>query len=144
MLTIDTNILMYKSGDDHPLKRPCTQIIALIAEGKLQAMTTPEAIQEFAHIFARRRGRRAAAQRAAEYAELLAPLLLSEAEHLETGLQLWSDNEQLGAFDAVLAAVALDTKYATVVSADRAFAAVPGLRHVYPDADGVASLVGTS
>ena len=105
-------------------------------------MTTPEAIQEFAHIYALRRGRRAAVQRATEYAVLLAPLRLSEPEHLEAGLQLWVDNEQLGAFDAVLAAVALDTKYATIVSADRAFASVPGLTHVFPDDDGVASLIG--
>lgn len=144
VLTIDTNVLMYDAGDDHPLRAPSQRIIQLIADGELQAMTTPEAIQEFAYIFARRRGRRAAVRLAAEYAELLAPLRLTEAEHLETGLQLWSDNEQLGAFDAVLAAVALDTKYATIVSADRAFAAVPGLTHVYPDADGVASLVGAS
>lgn len=141
MLTIDTNILMYDAGDDHPLRAPCQQIIRLIADGDLEAMTTPEAIQEFAHIYARRRGRRAAVQRATEYAELLAPLRLSEPEHLESGLQLWADNEELGAFDAILAAVALDTKYATIVSADRAFASVPGLTHVYPDHHGVASLL---
>ena len=140
MLTIDTNVLMYKSGGDHRLKAPCTQILALIAEGQLEATTTPEAIQEFAHIFARRRGRRAAVERATEYAVLLAPLRLSEPEHLEAGLQLWADNEQLGAFDAVLAAVALDTQSATIVSADRAFASVPGITHVFPDDAGVASL----
>ena len=141
MLTIDTNILMYKSGDDHRLREPCTRIISLIADGTLEAMTTPETIQEFAHIYARRRGRRAAVDRAIEYAELLAPLCLSESEHLEAGLRLWADNEQLGAFDAVLAAVALDTKYATVVSADRAFASIPGITHVFPDEAGVASLI---
>ena len=141
MLTIDTNILMYKSGDDHPLKEPCTRIISLIADGTLEAMTTPETIQEFAHVYARRRGRRAAVDRAIEYAELLAPLRLSEPEHLEAGLRLWVDNEQLGAFDAVLAAVALDTKQATVVSADRVFASIPGITHVFPDEAGVASLI---
>lgn len=141
MLTIDTNVLMYKSGGDHPLKAPCTRLISLIAEGELEAMTTPEAIQEFAYLYARRRGRHAAVQRATEYAELLAPLRLSEPEHLAAGLQLWADNEALGAFDAVLAAVALDTKYATIVSADRAFASVPGLTHVYPDDEGIASLI---
>lgn len=141
MLTIDTNVLIYKSGGDHPLKAPCTRIMALIAGGQFEAMTTPEAIQEFAHIYARRRGRRTAMQLATEYADLLAPLRVSEVEHLEAGLQLWADNENLGAFDAVLAAVALDTKYATIVSADRAFASVPGLTHVFPDEAGIASLI---
>lgn len=141
VLTIDTNILMYKSGDDHPLKEPCTRIISLISDGTLSAMTTPEVIQEFAHIYARRRGRDAAKQRAVEYAILLSPLRVSEPEHLEVGLGLWADNEQMGAFDAILAAVALDTKYATVVSADRAFATIPGITHVFPDAEGIASLI---
>lgn len=141
MLTIDTNILMYKSGGDHPLRAPCGRIMALIADGTLDAMTTPEAIQEFAHIYARRRGRRAAVQRAIEYAELLGPLRLTEPEQLELGLQLWAEHDQLGAFDAVLAAVALDTKCATVVSADRAFASIPGITHVFPDAEGIASLL---
>ena len=141
MLLIDTNVLMYKSGAEHPLKEPCTQVMSLIAEGRLKAMTTPEAIQEFAHIYGRRRDRQSAAQRAVEFAEVLAPLRMTEAEHLEVGLALWQEHEELGAFDAVLAAVALDTKHATIVSADRAFGVVPGLTHVYPDAEGIRSLI---
>lgn len=50
----------------------------------------------------------------------------------------------LGAFDAVLCAVALESGADAPVSADRAFAAVPGLHHVVPDADGVAQLLGPS
>lgn len=142
MLLIDTNVLMYASGGDHPLRDPSKHIIAQISEGRLKAMTTPEAIQEFAHIFGRRRGRRAATQLAMEFATLLAPLRMTEAEHIEQGLALWQEHEELGAFDAVLAAVALDTKYTTIVSADRAFAVVPGLRHVYPDTEGITSLLG--
>lgn len=138
---IDTNVLMYASGGNHPLKAPCDKIILAIADDDLVATTTPEAIQEYAHIFARRRGRRAAVERATEFATLLAPLLPTEHEHLAAGLQLWADNEQLGAFDAIFAAVALDTKYATIVSADRAFTSVPGLNHVFPDVEGVASLL---
>lgn len=140
MLTIDTNILVYASGGEHSLREPCRQIIGLIMEGHLEAMTTPEVIQEFAHVHSKRRARAATVAQAHEFAALLAPLRLSEPEHLEVGLQLWADNEQLGAFDSVLAAVALDTKYATVVSADRAFASVPGITHVFPDEAGIASL----
>jgi predicted nucleic acid-binding protein len=116
-------------------------IVAAITSGDLPAMTTPEVIQEFAHVRGRRSGRIIAASFAHDFATMLAPLRMTEAEHLETGIELWREHEELGAFDAVLAAVALDTKYATIVSADRAFAAVPGLNHVYPDAEGVRSLV---
>lgn len=45
----------------------------------------------------------------------------------------------VGAFDVVLCAVALESG-ADALSPP--FAAVPGLRHVAPDADGVAQLLG--
>lgn len=140
MIFLDTNVLAYEQGGEHELRGPCKAILEAVAKQALQAATTPEVIQEFAHIHARRRNRETAATAAAHFSKLLAPLRITEPEHLEVGLALWAKHEQLGCFDAVFAAVALDSKYATVVSADRAFASIPGLHYVYPDADGVASL----
>jgi predicted nucleic acid-binding protein len=76
-----------------------------------------------------------------DYADLLAPLLTIEDEHLRRGLSLFEHNKQLGAFDAVLAASALDTDASTLVSADSAFAHVSNLPHVVPDAAGVEQLL---
>lgn len=140
VIFLDTNVLAYEQGGDHALRAPCKAIFKAIADHDLDAATTPEVIQEFAHIHARRRGREVASAAARHFAALLTPLRLTEPEHLNAGLALWAEHEDLGCFDAILAAVALDSKYATVVSADRAFAAVPGLHHVYPDAEGLASL----
>lgn len=144
VLFLDTNVLVYANGGEHALKSPCEEVLDAISVGSLQATTTPETIQEFAHAFARRRGRTVSAEIATRYAILLAPLRVTGAEHLQAGLALWQVTAQLGAFDAVLAAVALDSEDATVVSADRAFADVPGLRHVFPDDAGVAELIDTS
>ncbi|WP_375001788.1 type II toxin-antitoxin system VapC family toxin [Aeromicrobium sp. CTD01-1L150] len=142
MPLIDANVLIYARGMEHSLKEPCSQIITAIHQGHLRASATVETLQEFAHAFARRRGRRVSAQVAQQYSVVLAPLRTTEPDHLIEGLELWHAHESLGCFDAVLAAIALDSKDPTIVSADRAFADVPGLRHVYPDADGVASLLG--
>lgn len=140
VIFLDTNILAYEQGGEHELRVPSKIIAKAIADGDLAATTTPEVIQEFAHIHARRRGRTPAARAARHFAALLAPLSLTEPEHLRAGLELWATHEDLGCFDAVLAAVALDSTDATVVSADRAFAAVHGLHHVFPDGAGIASL----
>ncbi len=76
-----------------------------------------------------------------DYAELLSPLLPVGGEHLERGLALFERNARLGAFDAVLAAAALDVGAAALVSADGAFAGVADLPHVTPDAAGIACLL---
>lgn len=103
-----------------------------IALRRVEATTTPEVIQEFAYIRARRHGRADAVELARRYAELLSPLLLVEAVHLDRGLRLFEEHPELGAFDAVLAAAALANDAAALASADGDFAVVPGLRHVAP------------
>lgn len=116
--------------------------MAAAADGRIEATTTPEVIQELAHVRARRRDRADAAALARDYAELLSPLLVVGREQLDRGLILFESTPGLGAFDAVLAAAAIEADAGALVSADRAFASVGDLRHVFPDADGIATLLG--
>ena len=140
MIVLDTTVLVYAKGADHPLRDPCRRLIEAIAEGDIEATTTAEVIQEFAHVRARRRGRADAASLGRDYNELLSPLLPVSGEDLERGLVLFEQLEQLGAFDAVLAATAIAARAKALVSADTAFAAIPQLPHVVPDAGGVSQL----
>jgi hypothetical protein len=116
----------------HPLQEGCSRIVRAAGTGRIRATTTVEVIQEFAHVHGRRRERTLVARRARDYAELLAPLLVVDSSDLERGLDLWAETPALGAFDAVLAAVARDRSAVALVSADSAFAAVADLRHVEP------------
>lgn len=141
MIVLDTTVLVYAKGAEHPLREPCRELIEAIAEGALQATTTVEVIQEFAHVRARRRDRADAAALARDYAELLSPLLQVTGEDLRTGLDMFERNTVLGAFDAVLAACAIARGARALVSADVAFAKAPGLDVVVPDTDGVRSLL---
>ena len=127
MILVDTTVLVYAVGQDHPLATPARALLSAIRDGALDARTTPEVIQEFAHVRARRRTRLDAAHLAQAYAALLGPLQPVSAQHLTAGLALWRDVSTLGAFDAVLSAVAIALD-AELVSADRAFGDVPGLR----------------
>jgi len=142
VIVLDTTVLVYAKGKAHPLRDPCRELIAAIADGRLRATTTVEVIQEFVHVRAQRRDRADAVALGSDYADLLSPLLMPTGEHLRGGLTLFEHTERLGAFDAVLAASALDAGAHALVSADTAFAAVPGLTHITPDDMGVATLLG--
>ena len=141
MIVLDTTVLVYAAGVDHPLKEPCRRLIAAVADGAVAATTTVEVLQELAHVCARRRGRDDAAALGAAYATLLSPLLPVGSDDLDEGLRLFRAVPSLGAFDCVLAATALRRSATALVSADAAFAGVPGLVAVQPDAAGVERLL---
>jgi uncharacterized protein len=141
VIVLDTTVLVYAKGAEHAYRDPCRELIAAIADRRLQATTTAEVIQEFAHVRARRRGRADAAALARDYCDLLAPLLPITAESLEAGLRVFESTERLGAFDAVLAAAAAASGATALVSVDTDFAALTTLRHVIPDADAVQRLL---
>jgi hypothetical protein len=141
MIVLDTTVLVYAKGAEHPLRDPCRRLVEAIAEGAVQATTSIEVVQEFVHVRARRRSRQDAAATGRDYAELLSPLLGVTREHLQEGLALFERGDRLGAFDAVLAAAAVASGASALVSADTAFAAVAGVTHVIPDDSGVAGLL---
>ena len=142
MIVLDTTVLVYAKGAEHPLRAPCRELVEGIADGTVQATTSVEVIQEFVHVRARRRGREDAAATGSDYAELLSPLLDVTREDLRRGLALFERSDRLGAFDAVLAAAAMARNASALVSADLAFASLAAeLPHVVPDGDGIAGLL---
>lgn len=140
MIVVDSTVLIYAVGADHPLREPCRDLIEAIAAGRLPATTTVEVLQEFAHVRARRRGREDGARLARDYFDVLAPLLVLDGDDLLDGLRLYARSDRLGAFDAVLAAAAGRADAAAIVSADAAFGEAE-IEHVVPDAEGVAALL---
>jgi predicted nucleic acid-binding protein len=143
LIVVDTTVLVYAVGGDHSLAAPCRQLLERVRDGKLTATTTAEVVQEFVHVRARRRGRADAAALGRDFALLLAPLLPVGDDELGRGLDLYARSEALGAFDCVLAAAALAARADAFVSADRAFAEVPGLAHVDPATPPFQALLGS-
>ena len=140
MIVVDTTILLYSVGGQHPLQAPCRNLINAVGNG-LEATTTVEVIQEFLHVRSRRRTRRDASELAQFFAELMAPLLRPEAADLLHGVTLFEENPHVGAFDAILAATAV-RRSAQLASADNAFSSVPGLAHVTPGTPQFEKLLG--
>ena len=141
MIILDTTVLAYAVGEEHPLRDPCRRLLAAHANGRLEATTTVEVIQEFTHIRARRRTRSDAVALARKYLAAFS-LLVTTPDDLDRGLDLFERHPELGAFDAVLAAVALERRADALVSADRAFASVPGLSWFDPLAPAIGRLIG--
>ena len=131
MIILDTTVLGYAVGGDHPLREACRRLLVALQAGTVDGATTVEVIQEFTHIQARRRQREDAVALAQAYAASLR-LLLTTPGDLELGLRLFEAHPRLGAFDAMLAAVALNQGAEALVSADAGFGTVPGLRWINP------------
>ena len=144
MIVLDTTVLVYAVGADHPLREPCQSLIRAVADGTILATTTVEVVQEFTHVRARRRDRKDASGLARDYMELLSPLLIVEETDLREGLRLYEEKSGFGAFDAILAAAAHAAGADALVSADNGFADITAIHHVVPDAEGVRQLLGTS
>ena len=141
MIVVDTTVLAYAVGEAHPLRDPCRRLLAAHADGRIEATTTVEVIQEFAHISARRRTRSDAVRLARGYMSAFS-LLVATPDDLDHGLDLFEEHPALGAFDAVLAAVAIGRRADALVSADRAFAAIPGLTLIDPTTPAMGRLIG--
>ncbi len=140
MILADSNILNYAVGSDHPLRHPCAQLLHAHTDRRIELTTTIEVIQEFAHIPSRRRSREVVVALARQYAAAF-DLVTTQSDDLSLGLTLYETYPQLGAFDAILAAVALNRRAEALVSADRAFGFVPNLRWVDPAAPALSGLL---
>jgi predicted nucleic acid-binding protein len=134
MIVLDATVLVYAKGGDHPLREPCRTLMEAVVAKAVEATTTPEVIQEYAHVRSRRTGRSVATAEALDLVGALGPLLTTDDARLTLGLRLYEETPGIGSFDAVLAAAAITLAADALVSADRGFAEVKGLAHLDPSA----------
>lgn len=135
----DTNVLVYAVGARHPYREPCRDLVRHQGRGVLAGEVTPIVIAEFAHQrFRQTRDRREASLRARQAAGAFRVRAV-DSDDLELALDLYARSTALDAFDALLAATALNRGLDAIVSADRAFEAVDGIERIDP-ADAVPAL----
>jgi len=140
VILLDTNVLVYALGTEHPLRD--TSRRAVEAAVTVRVTTALVVIQEFLHVFGLARPRRIAADAARSYATAFEPLLAPDADDLGLAVELYERHARLEASDALLAATALNREVGALVTADRAFADVPGLRVFDPRAPELAAMLG--
>lgn len=141
----DTAVFVYALGGTHRYRDPCRRIVDRAGHGELQGEASADLIQEFLHQRFRRTGDRRMASQQARQVSALCELHDVRAEDIHRGLELFTEASRLNARDAVFAAVALNREIDVILSPDRAFDEVSGLRRVEPaDDDAVEALARES
>lgn len=135
---IDAAVIAY-SRYEAPQRPACTEILARVADGRLPSISSVLVIEEVWHL--EHRGRPPLPAGTAALAVELFPTLLSiTPAHLSAAFAVEAPG--LGTADRLHVAVALDAGCDVIVTTDRAFDDVVGLRRVDPqDTDSVRALV---
>ena len=129
---VDTAVLLYAVGGDHPLRAGSQRIVAAAGDGRLELHASVEVVQEFVFHRMRRGDRRAAVRQASDVAALCV-LHDFDGAVLRTALDLIADSDALGGRDAVHAATAVRHGLRLIISPDQAFDTIPGLQRLGPD-----------
>jgi uncharacterized protein len=131
-ILIDSAVPLYAVGERGAMQRSCRTILVAIAAGRLDAFASVEMLQEF--LFHRLRRTQDAARSVAEARDLQAVLTVLDfgSAVLDASLALVEEVQTVRGRDAVHAATALVFGISVIVTPDRAFDDVPGLRRLDP------------
>lgn len=133
MLLIDSNIFMYAAGADHPHKEPSVRFLARVARAELDAAVDAEVLQEILHRY-RAIGRWAGGRQVYDGARRIVGFVIPvTADVVDSARRLLDGYERLTARDALHAAVVNLHGLDGIVSYDRDFDVVEGLRRSEPD-----------
>jgi uncharacterized protein len=101
---VDTSVIMYAGGRDHPLRRPCREVIRQVVAGDLDGVTSAEVVQEILHRFASSPQREKGIAMARATLDLFDHLLPVDRTMISAAVDLHEQYEDLSARDALHAA----------------------------------------
>lgn len=130
---IDTAIVMYADGSDHPLREPCRRIIALIRDGELDGVISVEVIQEITHRFLRTDHPDIGIRMARSALDAFAPVLPITHALMRRVPQLAQRYPTLAARDLVHVATCIHEGITEIISPDRGFDQVSEIHRIDPN-----------
>lgn len=132
MILVDANIFMYAVGAAHPNKPPAIDYLRRVANGEIEAATDAEVLQEILHRYRAIR-RWDDGSRVYDLAKSVVPRVLPiTSDTVDRARSMMETDSDLGARDAIHAAVALVNGCSAICTYDRAFDRIPGLGRVAP------------
>jgi len=132
-LFLDTNVFLYAAGGDHPLRKPCQDILRRVAEGELIATTSSEVVQEVLYVISRRGLRDQAVQLARSIIGAFPTMLEVGGREIGVTCDLMESTPELSPRDAVHAATMITHDVATIVTADPHFDRLANIHRVAPE-----------
>lgn len=131
---VDTAVVMYAAGKDHPLREPCRQVLRAAVVGELDAHVSAEVAQEILHRFSHLGDTERGAAMAEAALDLLGPALpLTDAIARRTAA-LARAHPSATARDLVHVATCIDAGITHLVSPDRDFDAFGDIERIDPAA----------
>lgn len=129
---------MYAAGKDHPYRDPCARLMTDIAAGRLDVVLDAESIQEVLYRYGRLQAWDIGAKMAASLLDIVPTVLPVTAAEARLSLALFTEYGPRGVSprDLVHVAVMRNHGLTEVISADRHFDLVTGIRRIDPTVPG--------
>lgn len=132
MKLIDTNIIMYALGRDHPLRERCREILLKITYGEIEASIDTEVFQELLYVYSSRGERKKALKVVEDMLILFPNPYVIRKEEVRRAKDLMKKYNTLAARDAIHCAVAINYELAGIISADRDIESVKEIHFFKP------------
>jgi predicted nucleic acid-binding protein len=129
---IDTAVIMYAAGGEHPLREPSRRILSRIGNGELDGVISVEVIQEILHRFVSVRRTDVGEAQATEALDFFAPVLPITHALMRRVPDLARRYPSLDARDLVHVATCIHEGITEIISPDRAFDHVAEVRRIDP------------
>ncbi len=133
---IDTAVVMYANGANHPLRGACRAIMIRVGDGQLEAVTSAEVIQEIVHRFDSIGRPEIGIEIARVTMDAFAPVLPITHALMRRVPDLTRRYPNLSARDLVHIATCIHEGITEIVTPDRGFDQVVEIRRIDPAAFG--------
>jgi hypothetical protein len=130
---IDTAVIMYASGGQHPLRDPCRRIIEQIGDGQLDAVTSAEVVEEIVHRFLAIKQPEVAEAVARRTMDTFAPVIPMTHALMRRVPELVRRYPSLSARDVIHVATCIQEGIGEIVTPDRGFDLVREIRRLAPE-----------
>lgn len=132
MILVDSNIIMYAAGAEHPKKTPCIAWLDKVAGGRIDATIDAEVLQEILHRYRAIR-RWADGRKVYDLARTIFPVVIPVgSEVLDRSRELMDRYRGLAARDALHAAVVAVHDLDGICSFDKDFDVIRKLKRIEP------------
>jgi predicted nucleic acid-binding protein len=129
---IDTAVIMYAAGGEHPLREPSRRVLSRIGTADLDGVISVEVVQEILHRFISLRRPDVGLVQAAQAMDFFAPVLPITHALMRRVPDLAIKYPSLAARDLVHVATCIHEGITDIISPDRGFDQVAEVRRIDP------------
>lgn len=132
MKLVDVNVVMYSEGREHIYRDSCKMIMDSVDTWPNEFAIDTETLQEILHVYSGRGELEKGLAVTERLLNLFSDIIPITATEIATAIRLMATSRDLDARDAIHVAVVMEHGLEGIVSADRDFDRIPGLRRIDP------------